>query len=323
MSTQITVVNADLPFSTKTLLSKSSSGVPSDAAPCYDWDDNFDFSSGVIAFHWSVKKECKALNTHNVFLSGRTRADVKSSWSSVRENDPSILPSFGKDPPFNFYVHRASASDATASPQGCDSIMVLVPCCTLQHDSSFGSLSRSECINNYKAQFSDSIVAEVKGAVLRRLSVVDELTDLDSFIVGEVIDTPGTYADLYNLAAGTPFALVRTTKIFSLPTTLFQQAHFCLFTGSKSHGFGQLSLTRPSHQSKQFDNVLFVGASTRPVSKYISVQRDFLFSFFLCSSLSILLYFVQGNVCVLFSSFVLLILFMLCLLLIFVFFLIS
>lgn len=238
MSTQITVVNADLPFATKTLLSKSSNGVPSDVAPCYDWDDKFDFSSGVIAFHWSVKKECKALNTHNVFLSGRTRADVTSSWSSVRENDPSILPSFGKDPPFNFYVHRASASDVTAAPQGCDSIMVLVPCCTLQHDSSFGSLSRSECINKYKAQFSDSIVAEVKGAVLKRLSVLDELTDLDSVIVGEVIDTPGTYADLYNLAAGTPFAL--------------------------SHGFGQLSLTRPSHQSKQFDNVLFVGASTRP-----------------------------------------------------------
>ena len=32
----------------------------------------------------------------------------------------------------------------------------------------------------------------------------------------------------------------------------------------KSHGFGQLSLTRPGHRSNDADNVFFVGASTRP-----------------------------------------------------------
>lgn len=32
----------------------------------------------------------------------------------------------------------------------------------------------------------------------------------------------------------------------------------------QSHGFGQLSLTRPSQQSSDFDNLLFAGASTRP-----------------------------------------------------------
>ena len=208
MPTQVTVVNADLPFATKSLLCNSPNEVPSDAAACYDWDDNFDFSSGVIAFHWSIKKECEALNTHNVFLAGRTRADVTSSWSSIRDNDPSIFQGFAKDHPFNFYVHRASVNDATAAPSGCDSIMVLVPCCTLQHNSSFRSLPRPESIRNYKDQFNDTIVAEVKGAVLRRLSVLDELADLKSFIVQETIDTPGNYADLYNLAAGTPFALV-------------------------------------------------------------------------------------------------------------------
>lgn len=33
---------------------------------------------------------------------------------------------------------------------------------------------------------------------------------------------------------------------------------------AKSHGFGQLSLTRPSAECKEFGNVLFVGASSRP-----------------------------------------------------------
>jgi phytoene desaturase (3,4-didehydrolycopene-forming) len=37
--------------------------------------------------------------------------------------------------------------------------------------------------------------------------------------------------------------------------------HFVLY---KSHGFGQLSLTRPSAELKGIDNVLMVGASSRP-----------------------------------------------------------
>jgi hypothetical protein len=32
----------------------------------------------------------------------------------------------------------------------------------------------------------------------------------------------------------------------------------------KSHGLGQLSLTRPAHECNTHDNVLFVGASSRP-----------------------------------------------------------
>ena len=210
ITSQVTLVNADLPFATKSLLDHCDHDDPSDIDPKYDWEDKFDFSSGVIAFHWSVKKTCDALNTHNVFLSCGTRDTATSSWSAVRDNDPSVLQGFSKDQPFNFYVHRASASDSTAAPSGCDSIMVLVPCCTLQHERSFGPLPRSECIKKYKSQFSDSIIAEVRGAVLRRLSVLDELSELDCSIIDEVIETPGNYADLYNLAAGTPFALVCT-----------------------------------------------------------------------------------------------------------------
>ena len=39
--------------------------------------------------------------------------------------------------------------------------------------------------------------------------------------------------------------------------------NICFLTFKLSHGFGQLSLTRPSQQSTM-ENVLFVGASTRP-----------------------------------------------------------
>jgi hypothetical protein len=50
-------------------------------------------------------------------------------------------------------------------------------------------------------------------------------------------------------------------KEFHLNFTVVQI--FCPFI-NQSHGFEQLSLTRPGQQSKEDDNILFVGASTRP-----------------------------------------------------------
>ena len=68
--------------------------------------------------------------------------------------------------------------------------------------------------------------------------MLEGLENLDDLILDEVIDTPTTYADYYNVGAGVPFGL--------------------------SHGLGQLSLTRPGAECKSHNNVLFVGASSRP-----------------------------------------------------------
>ncbi len=169
---------------------------------------------------------------------GADREKAEKSWGAVRINDLKA-PSFDNNGfPFNFYVHRASASDASAAPDGCDAIMVLVPCCTLQRDSSLSTLSREDAILGYKEQFGEDLISKVRRTVLHRLERLDGLQGIGIHIIDEVVDTPATYADDYNLAAGTPFAL--------------------------SHGFGQLSLTRPAHQSRELDNVLFTGASTRP-----------------------------------------------------------
>jgi phytoene desaturase (3,4-didehydrolycopene-forming) len=70
------------------------------------------------------------------------------------------------------------------------------------------------------------------------MAAIESLKDLRSHIIEEVVDTPGTYADQYNLAGGSPFGL--------------------------SHGFAQLSLTRPGPESSKLDNVMFCGASSRP-----------------------------------------------------------
>lgn len=262
MSADLVICNADLPYATKTIVSSSTDEPMSQR---YDWDDSFDYSSGVIAFHWSVSKSLEALNTHNVFMSADSIETVERSWNVLRDggamNTSTLI-----DQPFNFYVHRACKSDETAAPPGCDSIMVLVPCATLVRREGLASLPREEAISVYKQQFNEHIINDARLAVFRRLVVLEELKDLKEFILDEVVDTPGTYADYYNVGAGVPFGLVRECS-----TALLFYSHSCsetngLFSGTlQSHGLGQLSLTRPEAESKTHNNnVLFVGASSRP-----------------------------------------------------------
>ena len=127
--------------------------------------------------------------------------------------------------------------------KGMDAILVLVPCPTLQRNKDLGTIHRSEAIKEYSKQFTNENIAKVKAAVVQRMNVVSP--DISEIILHEVIDTPVTYADQYNVGAGTPFGL--------------------------SHGFGQLSITRPTGRSPFFmkknndnNNVFYCGASTRP-----------------------------------------------------------
>lgn len=196
----LVVVNADLPFATQTLINAGEG-----AKPRYDWDDKFDFSSGVIAFHWSVDKALDDLNTHNVFLVANNRAQATESWRAVRSPD---MPTDSAVEPFNFYVHRATKTDPSAAPEGCDSIMVLVPCSTLTHQEEYANLPRAEAIEMYKEQFNEEVISAARNAVLQRLSALKSLEDLRDHILDEVVDTPATYGDLYNIGAGTPFSLV-------------------------------------------------------------------------------------------------------------------
>jgi phytoene desaturase (3,4-didehydrolycopene-forming) len=235
LSADLIICNADLPYSTQTMLSDGNEKQHHQSTiERYDWDDKFDYSTGVIAFHWSVSKEMVALNTHNVFMSAKSADDAKNSWSVLRGGiEEQMTNVFSADQPFNFYVQRASKTDPTAAPPGCDAIMVLVPCAPLKRDIKLASLPRDEAVSLYKQQFDDEVVSSVREAVFERFRVVEGLEDFRRYIVDEVIDTPGVYSDYYNLGAGVPFGL--------------------------SHGLGQLSLTRPSVECASYDNVLYVG----------------------------------------------------------------
>ena len=233
------IVNADLPYASMSLIADSDDESTNDRKESrYDWDPSYLYSSGVLAFHWSIDKELVDLKTHNVYLAAASgRSQAEESWRLLRKGSQNTKNPTGVEP-FNFYVHCPTKTDPSAAPEGCDSIMVLVPCPTLQRKKEFAKLPRDEAIAKYKEQFNEKVVTEMRQAVLDRFSVFDSLKDLKDHILDEVVDTPGTYADSYNVAAGTPFAL--------------------------SHGFGQLSLTRPGMHSSESNNILYCGASSRP-----------------------------------------------------------
>lgn len=109
------VVNADLPYAKESLLC----GGEGSSVPSYDWDSNYRFSCGVLAFHWSISTTLDDLNTHNVFMSTESRDDAEGSWKVLRDNDDesSIPFSASSRDPFNFYVHRATKTDPTAAPK--------------------------------------------------------------------------------------------------------------------------------------------------------------------------------------------------------------
>jgi phytoene desaturase (3,4-didehydrolycopene-forming) len=111
---------------------------------------------------------------------------------------------------------------------------------TLLRDKSLATLPREEAMREYRRQFDDAAIETMRAAVVRRMQCVAD--NLENAIISETVDTPATYADKYNLGAGTPFGL--------------------------SHGLAQLSLFRPSQPSSTTDtilpNVLYCGASTRP-----------------------------------------------------------
>ena len=204
LSADLVICNADVPYATKTITNQNHEGKESLYQETYDWEDSFDFSTGVIAFHWSLSKSLEALNTHNVFMSANTTNDAENSWAVLQceDNINGASTSSIQGKPFNFYVHRACTIDETACPPGCDSLMVLVPCPTLMRNKDLASLPRHEAIEAYKQQFNEDYINNVRDAVFERLRRLEGLENVQDLILNEVVDDPATYADYYNVGAG-------------------------------------------------------------------------------------------------------------------------
>jgi phytoene desaturase (3,4-didehydrolycopene-forming) len=160
------------------------------------------------------------LETHNVFLAD----DYQDSFDDIfkRQQIP-------KEP--SFYVNVPSRVDPTAAPKGQDSVVVLVPCGHLLE----GGADRG--LNPQNAQDWKSMVAKARNAVFETVRSRTG-ADLQSHITHELINTPASWKERFNLDRGAILGL--------------------------SHSFFNVLSFRPKTKHADIKNLYFVGASTHP-----------------------------------------------------------
>ncbi|CAM6092932.1 unnamed protein product [Calypogeia fissa] len=204
----IVVANADLPYVYNQLLS---SGGNKHAERL----TRSKYSASVISFNWSLDSHLDGLNHHNIFLS----ESYERSWD--RATDAS---SFLDQP--NFYLHAPSRTDPSVCPTGTDAITVLLP---VAH---FG-----EGYNKGHAGDDKAIVDVAREKIFDRLKK-SGIGDIFPHILSEVVYSPPTWKDSYNLQHGATFGL--------------------------SHNLLQLAYFRPDIADYSIRGLYFTGASTRP-----------------------------------------------------------
>jgi phytoene desaturase (3,4-didehydrolycopene-forming) len=215
LTADIVVCNADLTYAYNNLLPESSMSrsLLKREASCSS-----------ISFYWALDRQFPELSAHNIFLA----EEYQDSFDSIFKKH--LIP----DQP-SFYVNVPSRVDPSAAPEGCDSIVVLVPVGHL-HDSTTDSHKGSKHTNGLTQDW-DSMVASARDTILRTMEARLKI-NLAPHIVDETINTPPTWKSAFNLDRGAILGL--------------------------SHSFFNVLSFRPKTKHASINNLYFVGASTHP-----------------------------------------------------------
>ncbi|UPK95875.1 hypothetical protein LCI18_006810 [Fusarium solani-melongenae] len=218
----IVVSNADLVYTYNNLLPETSyaRSLSKREASCSS-----------ISFYWSISKVLPKLQVHNIFLAD----DYRESFESIFKQH--LIPA---EP--SFYVNVPSRVDPSAAPEGKDSIVVLVPVGHLLSDKSGTHRGTYKSANSpedtvHSDQDCDSMVSLARKTIIATIQARIGV-DLSPLIKHEVINTPYTWKDKFNLDKGAILGL--------------------------NHSFFNVLSFRPGTQHSQFKNLYFVGASTHP-----------------------------------------------------------
>ncbi|KAH7305023.1 phytoene dehydrogenase [Stachybotrys elegans] len=217
LKADVVVVNADLVYAYNNLLPKT----PLIESRTRSLQKR-DASCSSISFYWSVKRKVPELSTHNIFLA----EEYRESFDAIF--DRHSLP----DQP-SFYVNVPSRVDPTAAPEGCDSVIVLLP---------VGHLARSKSTNLDDGLPADEerweqTVARARASILSIIAARTGL-HLEDLIAHEIINTPLTWERKFNLDKGAILGL--------------------------SHNFFNVLWFRPKTRATELQRTYFVGASTHP-----------------------------------------------------------
>lgn len=211
LNADIVLMNADLVYAYKNLLPPSSTATALDKKPS---------SCASISFYWAMDTIISQLHAHNVFLAD----EFQDSFDDIFKRQ--LIP---KEP--SFYVHVPGRVDESAAPAGKDSVVVLVPCGHLLEGEAKAGLNPSS-LQDWDAMISkarDSVIATIKA----RCGV-----DLRQHIINEMINTPASWKDKFNLDKGAILGL--------------------------SHSFFNVLSFRPNTKHDSISGLYFVGASTHP-----------------------------------------------------------
>ncbi|KAL8279066.1 hypothetical protein RQP46_008524 [Phenoliferia psychrophenolica] len=171
-------------------------------------------SCSSISFYWSMDRSVPSLGSHTIFLA----EEYKQSFDSIFKDH-----SIPREP--SFYVNVPTRVDPSASPDGKDSVVILVP---------VGHIS--DALPD-SADW-DKVVSTARQHVFDTLAARLGLTDFSSWITEERLNTPITWRDSFNLHRGSILGL--------------------------SHSFFNVLSFRPATRHPTIAQTYFVGASTHP-----------------------------------------------------------
>ncbi|KAI1392276.1 phytoene desaturase [Hypoxylon trugodes] len=219
LEADVVIINADLVYAYSNLIPQTPS--------IQDYSKSLrqkDGSCSSISFYWSLNRKVPELQTHNIFLSDEYRESFDAIF------DRKSLP---EEP--SFYINVPSRIDPTAAPDGCDSIIALVP---TGHLSQSRGVLESD-IGLPRDQDWPALIERARQCVLSTIEARTGCEPLEKHITHEIVNNPQTWEDKFNLDKGSILGL--------------------------SHSFFNVLAFRPGTRARGgLANVHFVGASTHP-----------------------------------------------------------
>ena len=212
ITADVVIINADLVYAYNNLLPSSSRATSLQKRHA---------SCSSISFYWAMNRKVPELTTHNIFLAD----DYRESFDDIFKKQ--LIP---KQP--SFYVNVPSRIDETASPEGKDAIVVLVPVGHLLDE------KEGTGVDMQSKQDWEAMVTKARETVFSTIEARTGARGLQQALVKEIANTPQSWKETFNLDKGAILGL--------------------------SHSFFNVLSFRPSTKHPSIDKLHFVGASTHP-----------------------------------------------------------
>ena len=212
VSADVVLINADLVYAYNNLLPQSSTAKSLKTRPA---------SCSSISFYWAMDQKIPELTTHNIFLA----EDYKDSFDDIFQKQ-----SMPREP--SFYVNVPSRIDKTAAPEGKDSIVVLLPVGHLMDE------DKGRGLEVQSKEKWDLLVERARKTVFSTIEKRTGATNLESHMIKEIVNTPQSWKDVFNLDKGAILGL--------------------------SHSFFNVLAFRPKTKHASISDLYFIGASTHP-----------------------------------------------------------